>query len=345
MNKALIYNPYWDTLGGGERYSAVVAQALTKFGFQVDICWPDHNIIKHIFHRYNLKLNSVRIIHPHLCLGSIWRRRHFMRPYHLVFWVSDGSLPFLFGKKNLIHFQVPFKNPGPHWLNLIKSKTYSAVICNSKFTQTVISHHYHLPTQVLYPPTSQFESLSKKPYILSVGRFDNLMQNKRQDVMITAFNRMNLKGWKLILAGGLQYSSTLNRLRSQIKSKSIELVINPPYQQLAKLYGSAKLYWHAAGYGVDEQQYPERVEHFGISPLEAMSAGAVPLVYAAGGLKEVVNPGYDGYLWRSIDELIAHTRQLIKSKSQLITYSHHARQTSSKYSDQEFIHGIQKFIH
>ena len=43
------------------------------------------------------------------------------------------------------------------------------------------------------------------------------------------------------------------------------------------------LFWHAAGLGEDPTTNPDRFEHFGISVVEAMSAGAVPMVYEHGG--------------------------------------------------------------
>ena len=46
---------------------------------------------------------------------------------------------------------------------------------------------------------------------------------------------------------------------------------------LGLLYRDAKIFWHAAGMKSDETIYPELAEHFGISTVEAMSAGCVPV--------------------------------------------------------------------
>jgi hypothetical protein len=42
--RAAIYNPYLDTLGGGERYTLAVATTLFKNGYQVDIEWKGKEI-------------------------------------------------------------------------------------------------------------------------------------------------------------------------------------------------------------------------------------------------------------------------------------------------------------
>jgi glycosyltransferase involved in cell wall biosynthesis len=53
------------------------------------------------------------------------------------------------------------------------------------------------------------------------------------------------------------------------------------------------------------------MEHFGIATVEAMSAGAVPLVYAAGGQTEIVVDGVNGELWTSEKELVDGTISLV----------------------------------
>jgi len=45
------------------------------------------------------------------------------------------------------------------------------------------------------------------------------------------------------------------------------------------------------------------MEHFGITPVEAMAAGCVPIVYRGGGLTETVTKD-SGFTWKTIDELI-----------------------------------------
>ncbi len=54
--------------------------------------------------------------------------------------------------------------------------------------------------------------------------------------------------------------------------------VDAPGAELADLYARASIFWHAAGLGEDAEDDPNRMEHFGISIVEAMSAGAVPVV-------------------------------------------------------------------
>jgi glycosyltransferase involved in cell wall biosynthesis len=74
------------------------------------------------------------------------------------------------------------------------------------------------------------------------------------------------------------------------------------------LYGTSAIYWHAAGYGETD---PKNMEHFGISTVEAMSAGCLPIVYGGGGLKEIVRTKKEGYTWNTHEELIAYTKEAL----------------------------------
>ena len=59
---AAIYDPYLDTLGGGERYCLTVAEILKKNGWKVDIFWSGgQDIIKKAENRFSLNLKDIHI--------------------------------------------------------------------------------------------------------------------------------------------------------------------------------------------------------------------------------------------------------------------------------------------
>ncbi len=301
MKKALIFDPYLDTLGGGERYALTFALGLLKEGYLVEIAWPSKKQLDDAEKRFGLDLSTLSI-NPrayHLCQHktSILQRFLFTSQYDLIFWISDGSLPFLFSKNNLIHFQVPFKNIGGSPLvNSLKTNFVNKFVYNSKFTKNV--HEKHFPREksfVLYPPIDidSFSPLKKENLILSVARFDSPSHSKRQDVLIEAFKKLieKVKGYKLILLGGLMGDEeVISKLRDQAKGLPVEFVINPEFSLLKNYYSKSKFFWHAAGFGINEKEDPEKVEHFGITTVEAMSSGDVPIVIAKGGQKEIITP-------------------------------------------------------
>jgi glycosyltransferase involved in cell wall biosynthesis len=135
--------------------------------------------------------------------------------------------------------------------------------------------------------------------------------------MISAFKVLYDSGQKdyrfvLVVTHKQKDSNEIQRLNQEIKNYPIELLTETSHDRLVSLYKQAKIYWHAAGFQEDLGTHPERAEHFGISTVEAMSAGVVPVVINAGGLSEIVTNEKDGFLWNSESELLQKTSDIIK---------------------------------
>lgn len=315
MKKALIVSPYLDHLGGGERYILTCGRALESLGYSISIGWDNLESIKNIANFLSIDLKNPLLdtkIKSLYHSDSPFAMFLATRKYDVVVYLSDGSIPFLGGKINLLHMQVPFHNVGGKNLkNKIKLKTIKQVIVNSKFTKNIIDHEYGIDSYVLYPPVPKnTKTLQKEKIILSVGRFESSLNIKKQNILIEVFKKLskNLPDWKLVLVGGSTEDSWIKKLRSMASDYNIELLPNASYEELMNLYSRARIYWHAAGYGVDQTKNPELVEHFGISTVEAISSRAIPLVYKAGGQTEIVNN--QELLWESEEELIIKTKNL-----------------------------------
>lgn len=332
--KAAIYNPYLDTLGGGERYTLAVATTLLDLGWSVDVEWKDSEIKGLLEERFGINLKSINFI-PDIKRGD---------NYDLCFWVSDGSIPTLRSRKNLLHFQVPFHDiNGGSLINKMKLFRIGKIVCNSEFTKKIIDREYGVNSLVIYPPVDSLKIKSKRKenLILSVGRFSQLKQAKRQDVLIDGFKKMvdaGFSDWHLVLAGGVEVGAGeyVKTLKGKIGKYPIQVLESPVYSELLDLYGRAKLFWSAAGYGINERKEPEKVEHFGISAVEAMSAGAVPLLFNAGGPKEILTIGVNGFLWTKVSELVAKSKELINNHPLWVQNSVNAKSLSKKYSYERF---------
>ena len=61
------------------------------------------------------------------------------------------------------------------------------------------------------------------------------------------------------------------------------VIANASNAQLKSLYQTAKIFWHAKGMDVDEHLHPDLTEHFGMTTVEAMAGGCVPVVINKGG--------------------------------------------------------------
>lgn len=332
--RAAIYSPYLETLGGGERYVFSVARVLLAHGYSVDIESVDTSIIGRAEEKFGFNLEGLNVV------NSINRGNG----YDLCFWLSDGSVPTLLARKNILHFQRPFWNvDGKSLLNRMKFMRINKVVVNSEFTKRFIDKEYPVESLVLYPPVDvkKFKSGKKENLILYVGRFSQLEQSKGQDVLLRSFKKLydaGNKDWKLILAGGSEVGRTsyVDRLKENAKTYPVKIIENPKFPELKDLYSKAKIFWSASGYGVNETKEPNRVEHFGITLVEAMSAGLVPFVFAAGGHREIMKDSENGFLWKTTSALINKTEKLVSDERLLRRLALAAKKDVQKYSYERF---------
>jgi glycosyltransferase involved in cell wall biosynthesis len=348
-----LFNPYLDSLGGGEKYTLTLAEHLSNQGHQVHLFWNEREVRKKLEERFNLNLKKISFVENIFSSNNNFLQKwQITRKYDLIFYLSDGSLPFLFAKKNILHFQVPFKGvSGKSFLNRLKLVNFHHVVCNSEFTKKHIDLEFGIKSQIVYPPVAvnNFKPGKKGNLILSVGRFTQALHAKKQQILIEVFRKMcdqGLKDWHLVLAGGAleEDKGYLEALKNSAGEYPIKIETNLKFGALKDYYGQAKIYWHAAGFGEDENLYPERLEHFGISVVEAMASGGVPVVINKGGIPEIVTHGVNGLLWETKSDLIKSTLRLTKSQALWEKLSHQAVKDSQKFSQKVFCQKFDEII-
>jgi glycosyltransferase involved in cell wall biosynthesis len=222
-------------------------------------------------------------------------------------------------------------------------RTYGSVVANSEFTKHWIDQFWDHDSEVLYPPVTMHPAGTKENVILNVGRFfpSGTGHSKKQLELVHAFSTVydeGLRGWELHLVGGCSAAGRdyLAAVRAAAAGYPVELHVNATGDELRSLYGRASIYWHASGLGEDPERHPDRLEHFGISTVEAMSAGAVPVVIGLAGQRETVRHGVDGFHFRSLDGLCALTRALIDDPSLRATMSASASQRARRFAIDAF---------
>lgn len=352
MKKAAVYNPYFDTIGGGEVYTASVIECLSNNNFAVDIFWYSEKVKSQIqiFHGININKSQIHEEGYNLfSKKSNWlKKKRLTQDYDLFFFLSDGSIPWIFSKNNILHFQVPFQNTnGKSLTNTVKLNNIHKIVCNSQFTKQFIDKEYNVNSKVVYPPINiDVKKRRKENIILSVGRFTDTLHNKRQDILISAFKELvdeGIKDWKLKLIGSAKEGKEIvSTLKKKVEKYQVEILTDIDHRQLEKEYAKAKIFWHAAGYKVDQENNPELVEHFGIATVEAMSAGCVPVVINKGGQPEIVQDGKNGFLWNTTDQLKKFTLELVSNEKTLENLSTNAQKTSQQFSKQNFCNNFNK---
>jgi len=370
-----IYAPYLSVYGGGEKYISNIAEILSS-GNKVEFIVVEEPDIKQLENRLNVDLSRVvinRVKIPNLFskvpylrdLANIYVISKATRKYDLFINQEHLSVIPSLAKKGFLICQMPVIRLNKlSWLfrklfaNLLfdpKLKTYDKIIVYSFYTKKWVEKNYRNEIEILYPAvdTQQFPTLSKQNIILSVGRFFTVGHCKKQLEMIRSFKQFYtgsemLRGWEYHLVGGIGSNDKdqeyLRRCQDEAQSYPIHFHINIPFKLLKELYVRAKIFWHATGLGEDEDRHPDRMEHFGMTTVEAMSAGCVPVVINKGGQPEIVRNNVDGFLWNAIEELREYTLRLASNETLWTEMSESSIKRSKEFNMERFKREIKQIL-
>jgi glycosyltransferase involved in cell wall biosynthesis len=320
-NSILLISPYLHILGGGEQHICSILKVFDDAGYKSDIVTKDRDFIGKLEKTHNISLKNARAI------GEIPRADG----YDICLYVTDGSYFFSRAKETYIFYMYPNKEILPRGI-INKLKTRKAhFFANGVFTAEKIEKMMKKKVEVVHPFIDDrffYEGTKKKKIILSVGRFFPHLHSKRQDVLIEAFTKLQKKdsafrSYKLILAGGLtdaeedrEYYAKLTQMKKE--NNAIEIQTNISNKELLELYRDAEIYWHAAGFGLNEDRQADGVEHLGITPLQGMAAGAIVFCHNSGGPRRYIHSGENGFLYNSVNELVEQTASLEKKTEEKI---------------------------
>ena len=142
------------------------------------------------------------------------------------------------------------------------------LVSNSNYTRKIINKIAQKESKVIYPPVDikKFSKLfdnPKKNKIVTLSRFS---PEKNIEFAIQAIKSGNFN-YELIGNARLESQITLyNDLKNHVDSKNVTISCNLSNAEIENSLGSAKVYFH-----------PSK-ETFGISVVEAISAGCIPIV-------------------------------------------------------------------
>ena len=335
------HDPHLATMGGGERY-LLAAMAAVAGEAELTLLSPTPP-----------DSEGVRRLGVHLAPDAFrWSAADVTaesRQLDVLFSLTNEVPPRSHARRSVAMIQFPHRShtgPRARVLRLAGLSravralaSYDSFLCNSEFTRSHVRARLGVDAAVLPPPIDVPASVpgasEREPLILAVGRFFRGWHSKNQHVLIEAMERLGASGWHLVLAGGADDGAYVRQLRERADGLPVELRLDVPRPELERLYGQAALFWHAAGHAQDER-HPERLEHFGITTVEAMAHAVVPLVFAAGGPAEVVEDSRTGRHWRTIDELAALSRELIDNRAERSRVAEAARAEAQRYSSERF---------
>ncbi|MCK5283691.1 MAG: glycosyltransferase family 4 protein [Nanoarchaeota archaeon] len=356
MKKIAIFHPQLNNFGGGETVALIVASILSKQNM-VEIFTSYAVDKKNLETFFDLNLERINIVtvgkviiklpilnsaKPSMILRSVYKK---LEKYDLV--IDTGTNGWFDKKlktKSICYVHYPFfyrKKEGiksiinPLMIQKENAFRYDKIFCNSNFTKNATRQLTNKEMRVLYPPVKvkKIKQRKKLNRIVTIGRFS---YDKKHEVMIDAFKELykEVKDCPLYLIGSFQESSKLYKkeylkmLMDRAEGYPIKFHINMPHHEVLEFLEESKIYWHARGYGeTDLNEY----ENFGITTVEAMAAGCVPIAINLGAQPEIVDHEKNGFCWNEPKELVAYTEKLIKDPKLLAKLSKEARKKALRY--------------
>jgi glycosyltransferase involved in cell wall biosynthesis len=233
-----------------------------------------------------------------------------------------------------------------------RAATYQHRIAISDFSRTWTEKRWGMDCDVVYPPVDVMsepvdvtsEAASKESLILSVGRFSTMAHTKKQLELMQAFRELKTRAlprWTYASVGGLNTRSEnhayFERVKDEAHDCSALVQANLEREEIRALFQRAKIFWHATGLNDPTDSHPELAEHFGISTVEAMAAGCVPVVINKGGQPEIVEHGINGFVWNTVEELMTYTKALAEDRALWARMSEAARSRAQAFSRERFL--------
>lgn len=309
-----VYNEYWNTYGGGEGHCLSIVKDILERNCIDDVFFIsqtnfDLGMLLQYF-SMDLKLTP----HKLLTKINVCETRKFdifINSTYLSNLKSDARLSYY-----IVSFPQRFVSP--------RFLTSYNFLYNSVFTKKWCEAYWgkNLKGQIVYPVgtirnTNSFNSDIKNKLLLCVGRYFVGSHCKNQDIVLDAVVKSNyLKNkYKMNFVGSLSSNSNDIAYFEKLKKNSnqnIAIHANVGYEELQNFYKISLILISGTGIGVDAQNAPEKLEHFGMSVLEGLLYGCIPVVHNTGGPAELLKKIGVGYTYNSASELISILNNLME---------------------------------
>ncbi|MEB3846398.1 MAG: glycosyltransferase [Desulfurococcales archaeon] len=322
MPHAIVIHSLIEGIGGAEKVGLYTARALADLGYKVTLVTHARAGLEPLARDIGMDLATARILDPGTSLveetvykllggrAAEYRRLIAARRALVLLETLDYDLS-IESQSNIpfpadiayIHFPVLARRlvygaGGPlrrfyDWLSRKQAVGVSwprqaqLLAVNSEWTRGLVRRVYGRPACVLHPPVeTRATPRDKENIAVTVSRFTP--EKKLESILSIAPSLRGLD-LKLIVLGSVhgrssrRYFEELRRKSSSLES--IELIANPPREEVEDNLARARFYIH-----------PPFIEHFGIAVAEAAQLGAIPLVYRDGGAWTDIASKIDGRL-------------------------------------------------
>jgi glycosyltransferase involved in cell wall biosynthesis len=187
---------------------------------------------------------------------------------------------------------------GLRWLyRLSKPHSNHQIICNTEFTRNALLQVYpqlaDVPVPIVYPPVPLRRFIhqpgNRPPVVTTVGRFDPAKRQLDQIDLATKLPNLTFH-----LVGFVHNRAYFELCQSRIKEYQLDNVRLYPdvsSEQLQELLEGSQYFLHTT---INEP--------FGITAVQAVAAGNIPLVHDSGGQRETIP--VDGLRYQTLDDVV-----------------------------------------
>lgn len=300
--KIAIFHDYFDTIGGGEKLVLEMAKALNADIYTASL---DKEKIKKITNqkihllKQTTKIPVLKAIHT----SQIFKKANIKKEYD--FFILSGNWTVFAAKKhtpNTYYMHTPvrmfydskktFYKLTPWALKPIfllwtyihekaiqkNMKYVQNIIANSKNVQNRIKKYHKRNSTIIYPPIKKYKHKKHKNYWLSVNR---ITPHKRIHIQVDAFKKLPYE--ELYVIGANSEKDISNKYYKKLKKEAtpnIHFLGHIKEEEIEKYYSNCK------GFITTSKD-----EDFGMTVLEAMSAGKPVIATNEGGYRETVIEG------------------------------------------------------
>lgn len=328
MQKAVVFNKYLKGLGGGERSTFAYARALKELGFEVEVVstntLPD---VEGISQSFGAEFGEIPMRYS--AMNEFLAGLRESPPDVFVNHSFKDFTPN-YGKIGIYSQMFPTvrisRRSQPKEVEALQS--YDLLFNNSSFTKRYTDILWDYPPEqshVLHPPIGddmiararalRTASVKKEKLLIGIGRFNVFPTNKNQKLLIECFLEARercpaLGDWKLLLVGNCNPDEESNSYLNECielaghSAGAVEIATGLPHGALGESLQRSFGYVHACGAFYPPGEEPHRCEHLGLSIVEGMAHGCIPLVYARGGIFDILDVATAGIAFATREGLV-----------------------------------------
>lgn len=306
--RLLVVHPLMSSMGGGERLCCETMRALVNRGHELTLLSgefePDRLErffgYEGLFGRLQVRTYPADAsegfgTYKHLLWHTKAQRRFLSSSseYDLIFSTQDaGYVPDI--SKPVIQWGY-FPNSLPRGLYgwpmrahySRKIRRIGLVLAISEYSKSHFDKAWKVPTRLVYPACNMVQPGSiRRNVVVTAAR---AVPEKNLELFWEVARACPNYEFVLLMTQDprfVEYSLTIQRTAPV----NARVILNPYRRIYQETLGKSRIYLHLM-----------RGEHFGITVVEAMSAGCVPVAHDSGGPREII--GSSGFLWRTKEEI------------------------------------------